>query len=95
MFQPSVLASDGSSLNLKSHAIVVQVEALEQVVHVLMPVTVIALQSNDDSHPLVGSASLSNLLTSQVTAVHVSLSEHVSQVPPATVGQPTSQPVAA
>jgi len=36
--------------------------------------------------------SLLNLLASQVTAMHVSLSEQVSQVPSSTAGQPTSQP---
>ena len=76
---------------------VVQVDALEVAadVHAAHDVTLGSTEGHPASHPLLARLSSSNLLASQVTAVHVSLSEHVSQVPLATVGQPTSQPSAA
>ena len=42
---------------LSHDAMMVQVEASEQAVHVVLTTAEIALQSKDDSHPLVGSAS--------------------------------------
>ena len=72
---------------------VVQVDALEvaadvHATHDVAPAT----EGHPASHPLLARLSLLNLLTAHATAVHVSLSEHVSQVPLATVGQPTSHP---
>ena len=72
---------------------VVQVDALEvtadvHATHDVAPAT----EGQPTSHPLLKFPSSLNLLASQVTAVHVSLSEHVSQVPSSTVGQPSSQP---
>ena len=83
------LVESASLLNfpLVQAVMVMQVDALEQAAHVVSTAAVIALQLKDDSHPLVASASLLNLLREQVTAVHMSLSEHVSQVPLTTVGQ--------
>ena len=78
----------------------VQVEASEQAVHVVSAAAVIALQSNDDSHPLLGSASLLNLLVEQaamavqVDALEVAADEHATHdVAPATEGHPTSHPL--
>jgi len=75
-------------------AMVVQVDALEvaadeHATHDVAPAT----EGHPASHPLLARLSLLNLLTAHATAVHVSLSEHVSQVPLATVGQPTSHPL--
>ena len=72
---------------------VVQVDALEvaadeHATHDVAPAT----EGHPASHPLLARLSLLNLLTAHATAVHVSLSEHVSQVPSSTVGQPTSHP---
>ena len=80
---------------------VVQVEASEQAAHVVSAAAVIALQSNDDSHPLLGSASLLNLLVEQaamavqVDALEVAADVHATHdVAPATEGHPiTSHPL--
>ena len=81
---------------------VVQVEASEQAAHVVSAAAVIALQSNDDSHPLLGSASLLNLLVEQaamavqVDALEVAADVHATHdVAPATEGHPASHPLLA
>ena len=73
----------------------VQVEPSVPVHVVQLALSNMALQSYEDSHPLVGLESLSNLPAEHVTAVQVDEDEQEVHFPSATEGQLASHPLLA